>query len=80
MTPRERVEQRAIRCAQRYAADNGKAGDATTIGLVLAGMAVAARMRPETLALLRTGYDAEFPAEVAVQDGWARFIDGEAAS
>lgn len=79
MTPKEHVELVAIGAARGYAAANGRPGDATAIGLFLAGLVIGARTSDAARPLLIEGYSDQFPEQSHVLDRWANAID-EAAS
>jgi hypothetical protein len=69
------VEQTAIRIATEYATANRYDVDRTAIGLVLAGMAIAAAAGPDAQAVIVAGYLADFPlAEPSIR-GWAALLD-----
>ena len=74
MSARRRVELRAIECAEAYSAANGMAGSKVAPGLVLVGMAIAARLPDGARDLLARGYDADFPSEAGAINAWAERI------
>jgi hypothetical protein len=75
-----RVEPAAIEAAREYAVANGyDRDDRRAVGLVLAGMAIAAASSDAALAEILVGYLAEFPGARASVEGWARAISAAAA-
>lgn len=68
------VEARAIEVATAYAVANGYSrGDRTAIGLVLAGMAIAARCSEPIRIALVAGYDEQLASPKL--NGWADYLD-----
>jgi hypothetical protein len=67
-----RVEQAAIAIARRYAAANGyDPEDRTAVGLVLAGMAIAARASASAQVRIAEGYIRFWPETEQAINGWA---------
>lgn len=70
------LEQATIHAAQTYAEANGYSpDDRIAVGLVLAGMAIAASCSGEVRTAILRDYLAQNPAAVDPMRRWARFLE-----
>ena len=73
------VEQLAIMVATEYADANGYTDDPRAVGLVLAGMTIAAAASETVRGEILAGYLRELPVTADAIRGWARALDQAAA-